>query len=176
MQRQRGKSRGNKENAEKIRQSQAKYNKVNAERIKESQSEYNKENREEINEKQRTKRAKAKNLWTQQDRYIAFKDEFREGIVYVCVSCHRALWKNQVQVLLESQIEKLIEKGEKLKNASNQKTFKAFFEEDILRGQKVDDLEHVVFCSNCLKYIKKKQMPRIHVSNGLELEEQPDRD
>ena len=62
-----------------------------------------------------------------------------------------------------------------MKNTSNPKTFKAFFEDDILRGQqKADDLEQVVFCSNCLKYIKKKQMPRIHVSNGLELEEQPE--
>ena len=169
------------ENKEDLKQKQAKYNAKHPDDMKRRQSTYNNLNRMAINERQRNRKAKAKKLWTQQDRYIAFKEEFREGVVYVCMSCHRALWKNQVKILFQPQIKKLLDAGDKLKEPLFpnqyyiQKSFKEFFEDDILMGkQKVEEIENVTFCSNCLIYIKKKQLPRIHVSNGLELDEQPE--
>ena len=40
-------------------------------------------------------------------------------------------------------------------------------------GQKIKDLKHIVFCTTCVRYVRKKEpeIPRIHVSNGLELDE-----
>ena len=114
-------------------------------------------------EKQRKRKAKAKDAWTKHDRFLAFKNESKDGLVYQCVSCNRALWKSQVEILFEKQI-----------NTLANKCGKAFLEEKILMGQKIEDLKHIVFCTTCVRYVRKKepQIPKIHVSNGLELDEQ----
>ena len=153
----------NAKNRETKRKKDAEYDTKNRKARNQKQKVYNNLNRMEICEKQRKRSAKTKNAWTKQDRYIAFKNEFKEGLVFECVSCKRALWKSQVEILFEKQI-----------NTLANKCGKAFLEEKILMGQKIEDLKHIVFCTTCVRYIRKKeaQIPKIHVSNGLELDEQ----
>ena len=166
----------NAKNAEEIKRKQAEYNAIHAEDIKrkqskydalhadekrEKQSVYNNLNRAVICEKQRKRRTKANDQLTKEDRFKAFKNEFKDGVAYVCVSCHRCLWKWQVEVLFEKQIKKLV-----------QKCGQSFFENEILMGkQTVEELEHGVFCTNCVRYVRNKKVPKIHVSNDLELDE-----
>ena len=84
-----------------------------------------------------------------------------DGPRFVCLSCHRALFKKGVKLLKDEDIAKL---AEKLDNS-------------ILKIIEFDTPENLIthyLCHNCHNWIRKGKVPCIHISNGLALDVTPE--
>ena len=124
-------------------------------------SQYNKEKAPVIAEKQQIRRKKARDNRTQADRFQYFCHATIDGPKFVCFSCKRSLFKRGVKVMKDNEISKLFEK----------------IGFDFLRTIGLDSHDtttDLILCHNCLNKIKKKKVPNIHFSNGLELDDIPD--
>ena len=73
-----------------------KYNDNNREQNKQKQAEYNQAHKEDIAKKQKERREKKKENWTAEDRINAFKKSTEWGWSFVCSSCNRKFWQDQV--------------------------------------------------------------------------------
>jgi hypothetical protein len=149
------------EKKEVIRNSQKAYKSKNADHIKEDHRRYNTSNAAIIAEKQQVRRKKARDNRTQEDRFHYFCQGTIDGPNFVCFSCKRTLFKRGVKVITNNEIPKLFEK----------------IGVDFLRTiglHSHDTTTDLILCHNCLSKIKKKKVPNIHFSNGLELDDIPD--
>ena len=139
-----------------------KYNRSNRKSRNDRQSHYNKSNRISINLKQKQYDKRRKYL-TKEERFVSFKQEIKDGPSFVCLSCERALFCRGVSILEGKDMEKL-----------KDRTGETFLKEKIF----ISDGDYInsswIFCHNCLFYIKKMEVPKIHVSNGLQLDDIPD--
>ena len=151
------------ENSHEIRRKHSEYNQKNSELIKVKQRQYNKIKRIWINLKQRKRTTILKDSMTKKDRFVAFKQEIKDGPSFVCYSCDRALFQRGVSILQENDMIKLKEKAGE-----------SFLYEKIFRDDDDYSNSQWIFCHSCLTYIKKKEVPKIHVSNGLQLDDIPD--
>ena len=61
--------------------------------------------------KQRKRTIKLRDSLTKHDRFVAFKQEIKDGPSFVCFSCDRALFQRGVSILQESDMNKLKEKA-----------------------------------------------------------------
>ena len=145
-------------NADKIKVRQSNYDNLHQDEKRAYQSQYNKRNRIWINLKKRSRIAKVKSTYSKDDRLLSFKDEIKDGPSFVCMSCQRALFSRGVQVLDEKQ------------QVTLQAKVGSEFLKSIFVYKEDADEEHYIFCHSCLVYIRRKQVPKIHVSNGLSLD------
>ena len=146
------------DNADSIKVRKSQYNQIHRTEINQWQSEYNKRNRLEINLKKRKRIAKERASYTRSDRLFNFKQEIKDGPSYVCMSCQRALFIRGVQVLDEQQQVKL-----------QAKCGSEFLKSIFVHNEDAEE-EYYIFCHSCLIYIRRKEVPKIHVSNGLSLD------
>ena len=149
------------ENIEAYRQSQRDYRTKNSEKLKQDHRRYNRRKAPIIAEKQQVRRKEARDNRTQANRFHYFCQATIDGPTFVCFSCKRALFKKGVKVMKDIEISKLFEK----------------IGFDFLRQIGLDSHDtttSLILCHNCLKKIKKKKVPNIHFSNGLELDDVPD--
>ena len=103
----------------------------------------------------------AKRSRTQQNRFSFFTEDIADGPRFDCFSCHRALFKKGVKFMKDEDISKLVDK----------------LDFNFLKKIGLDSHENLTnfyFCHNCYNYIRKGNLPRIHVSNGLALDEIPE--
>ncbi len=146
--------------AEAKRLKQSEYNRENAESIKEKQRVYNRENSESIREKQRIARSSEKLSQEAAGRILKFKQDIIQGPNFVCKSCNRGLFKNNVKILKGDAVQKFLEG---LRESFLQMIGLFGFSE-----------RELIFCHNCHKWISKEKLPSIHVSNGLSLDHVPE--
>ena len=151
-----------KTNPAKVKKSLEKYRKANAEEIKLKKAEYNKTKRNEICLKQQQRRNLSKDKWTAKDRNRAFKNDIKDGPTHVCMSCRRSLFLKGVKII----------EGKWKENLETKVTVE-FINSEIL--QPIDRNSSIYkFCHQCLSYIKQKKVPKLHLSNGLELDDVPE--
>ena len=103
----------------------------------------------------------AKKNRTQENRFSYFTADIADGPRFVCLSCHRALFKKGVKFLKDEDILKLADK----------------LDPNSLKTIGFDDPENLIthyLCHNCLNWIRKGRVPCIHISNGLSLDEIPE--
>ena len=153
----------NRTNSEAIKERQTKYNIANSKAIKEKQAYYNKVNRIWINYKKRKRDTMKKDAITKNDRFVSFKQEIKDGPSFVCFSCDRALFLRGVSILEDRDILKLKENPGEI-----------FLTTKIFTSDVDYHNFQWTFCHSCLSYIRKGEVPKIHVSNGLQLDDIPD--
>ena len=148
------------ENREEENKRKRKYREENKEKIRESNKIYYLDNRIGILERLREKAITLRENSTSKDRILRFRQEIIEGQNFTCLSCQRCLFKRSVRILTEKQEESLISKcGDS-------------FYYSMVSPRRQVALE-AIFCFDCAKKIAKKIVPKIHVSNGLELDPIP---
>ena len=150
----------NQENREVIRKRQAQYDSEHSEETRTKQARYNKENASLIRKKLSVRRKQGRANQSSSDRILAFKKAVIEGPNFVCKSCKRKLFKQSVKILNKEEVENLI----KPLNAN------------LLKRLNINALTiqgKTIFCHTCLNHIKKKKLPNIHFSNGLQLDKVP---
>jgi hypothetical protein len=149
----------NKENCDVIRKKQAKYNKAHSDIIKEKQKLYNDTSQDIIANKQKSKRRKARQDQTCQDRHENFKEEIMAGPSWICCCCHRRLFKQSVRLLKEKDIDFLLEKHSL----------------EFLTGVILPESDQENFiCHNCFRIVKSGKTPSISIFNGLALDDIPE--
>ena len=122
---------------------------------------YNKQKAEWIAEKQRNRRRIAKSKRTQKHRFSYFNEYIADGPIFVCFSCHRTLFKKGVKFMTDDDIAKLMVK----------------LDHNSLETIGLNSPENLItyyLCHNCHNWMRKGKVPRIHVSNGLTLDEIPE--
>ena len=147
-------------NAKKIKEKKAEYRQKNAEKIQRGNKEWYEKNTEAKKAKEAEKRQKAKDMTTEEQRCLKFKRDIIEGIDFICFSCNRACFKKGVKVIRSKDIEKLFIKVDN-----------HFLKNEIGIN---DEIVELIFCHNCHNSIKSGKLPRIHKSNGLDLQEVPE--
>ena len=136
------------------------YKLQNKGQISQSNAAYFSQNKGEISKKRRkryfeNKKEKIKKK-TSEQRIHDFKRQIIHGPNYTCFSCKRCLFKCGVQIFTPDKISKMIVKLEG--------TFLRQLGLHQYCGNKL------MFCHNCLNMIRKNKLPKIHVSNGLQLD------
>ena len=134
------------------------YRKEHSQKINEYQRVYKNENRQKVNENKKTYRMKRKMNMTSEERILAFKKAILDGPNFTCYSCKRSLFKTQVKTLNQNDVSRL----------------KAKLKMNIVSQLKLHFKKEVIFCHNCVLLIRKSKIPKIHFSNGLELERVPE--
>ena len=114
-------------------------------------------NKEKIAQKYQDKKEEKQRNLKSEDRIHNFRMDIIDGPKYVCFSCKRGLFKSSVQCLDSNAISTL---------KTKYKIDDAFLREIGVRNEK-----SLIFCHNCLKYIRKNKIPLVNVQNGLCLEE-----
>ena len=85
-----------------------------------------------------------------------------DGLNYVCQSCDRRLFRYSVKFLKEKEVTDLKEKWP-LDELTN-----------LLQSASLEEKDPtILLCHNCLTTLKKKNTPKINVTNGLELDTVP---
>ena len=130
---------------------------------KEKHARYNRINRIQINLKKRIRDIKRKDAVTKNDRFVSFRQEIKDGPSFVCFSCDRALFLRGVSILEDKDIMKLKDKPGEI-----------FLTTKIFTSDVDYNNSQWTFCHSCLSYIRKCEVPKIHVSNGLQLDDIPD--
>ena len=101
-----------------------------------------------------------KEMMTSKDRILAFKRDIVDGPNFVCFSCSRTLFKNQVKISNSKDIAKLLEK----------------LDENLLTEVglgDVGDKDELIFCHSCSQKINQKKLPSMNINNGLKLDNVP---
>ena len=144
------------------------YNTRNKTKINANQNQYNKKNRKKINEKAITRRKNNTENKTAYDRFMAFKKDTKDGPIYICLCCDRAMFKAGVEILDKAAVVKLFQKCPA--NIIHQATsFK------IRKPSKLSrNLNKKILCKNCFTSLKNKKCPRMSASNGLNLDPIPE--
>ena len=147
----------------------------------EEKSEYIKNQKENINKRKRWQQETASAV----TRFANFKKETKDGPSFVCVCCHRLLFKKGVHELNPKKIILLFNNCDPalILKATNQKITIEMQDEAVKENQGIMhqtqeekiNKEILYMCCNCFSTLtRKKKCPRISVSNGLELDEQPE--
>ena len=108
----------------------------------------------------RQTRMNNKNNMTSDDRLLLFKRDIVDGPNFVCFSCNRTLFKNQVKILNSKDIAKLLTKLDE-----------NLIDEVGLGG--IGDKVELIFCHSCSQKINKKKLPSMNINNGLKLDDVP---
>ena len=149
-------------NKTEIRKKQNNYKSQHQEELTEKHRKYNQVNQETIRVKKAERDEEKKAATTEKERFENFKNDIINGPNYICFSCHRQCFIKQVKILKPKELSKLFAK----------------VDNDFLKHKVGIDTEatELTVCHNCHKLInsKKPQLPRIHWSNGLKLEEVPE--
>jgi hypothetical protein len=156
----------NSQNRDKINTRQKGYDSQHREEINTRQTAYNIEHREEIKGKQKIRRTKKQMNMTAEDRIKAFRKDIIEGPNFTCFSCKRCLFKNSVRIIKSKDLPKVLE-------SLDPKILQRIgLKKNRLRKNawQVD----LIVCHNCLKLIRKGNVPKIHHSNGLWLDKVPE--
>ena len=181
----RAKSDQNKQQYEEHKQKISDQRKEYYEEHKEQRKEYYEKNKEKILDQQSKYQAKQKvyirnrqkfyNFKLKNDefgkRFIKFKEETKDGPVFVCNCCRRTLFKKSVQIL-ES-----ISDG-KQKKKGNIQNFLEQAGKDLVAKATANTVNNesqvATFCHSCMANLKKRKVPKISISNGMELDEVPE--
>ena len=89
-----------------------------------------------------------------------FMKDIIHGPNFVCFSCNKILFIKQVKILKNLTLRNLFSKVDD-----------SFLKNDVGIDLKS---ESIIFCHHCITKINARQLPSIHTSNGLELENIPD--
>ena len=114
-------------------------------------------------------------------RYKKFMDEIQMGPAYICVCCQRCMFIRGVVELTPRKIvalfkkwtdktEMLIDATEKVINHEYHEMAKT----SLSTGEQSNKLQKRYMCHNCHLTLFNQKIPRISVTNGLYLDEQPE--
>ena len=172
-------------------QAKKKYNEANREKVNESQrnydlrhrkekkqykldhkeendiynSQYYQKNKDKIKDNQQKK----KDATSAEKRLLAFRNEIKDGPIFVCLSCNRSMFKSGVKLMDKDAVTKLFEKcpDNIIQKATNKRLKKP--------TKLAKFAEKKILCRNCHKSLyNDKKIPRMSAYNGLELDEIPE--
>ena len=159
-----------KEYYEEHKEQRKEYYEKNKEKILDQQSKYQAKQKVYIRNRQKFYDFKLKNDEFGK-RFIKFKEETKDGPVFVCNCCRRTLFKKSVQIL-ES-----ISDG-KQKKKGNIQNFLEQAGKDLVAKATANTVNNesqvATFCHSCMANLKKRKVPKISISNGMELDEVPE--
>lgn len=161
----------NKQYRQKNQQKQKKYQQEHQQKLQKYQQQYQVKNKDRIKERKSANRVvntvqrsicrvNQRNSRTPDDRLLLFKRDIVDGPNFVCLSCNRTLFKNQVKISNSKDIEKLLKK----------------IDENLLTEAGLGDIGdkvEVIFCHSCSKKINQNKLPSMNINNGLKLDDVP---
>ena len=108
-------------------------------------------------------RNKKKN-WGEKDRLREFREATKYNAIFICNSCHRRLFQENVEIMSNKLISDL--------NVAKEGLLKKCMQERIVTP--VDGKQDCYLCKTCIGHIKSKRMPPMSVNNKLILNPQDD--
>ena len=176
-----------KEYYEEHKEQRKEYYEKNKEKILDQQSKYQAKQKVYIRNRQKFYNFKLKNDEFGK-RFIKFKEETKDGPVFVCNCCRRTLFKKSVQILeriSDLELRKSIEEQDFSKNDRRKRKKKWYIENFLEQAGKDlvakatantvnNESQVATFCHSCMANLKKRKVPKISISNGMELDEVPE--